>query len=233
MLSAFLVVRNEEELLPYCLESFALVADQLDVLSVVDNGSTDATLDILYEWADRLPIVLQRVNEHAHHGQMRTLALQACHAPWIWYMDADETVTSNFRDWLLSGDIEQYDIWEFHKYTTIPDRYHHGGGDGPAQRIFRNVPGVHFPQSIHTEPIGRGLVSKHSIPGVWMFDHTHCASEEKMWAKGWRYQWGFRDGVIGVGPPEEYMQRAQSAYQNGNIYELPEHIRNLIFTGPI
>ena len=229
MLSGFLIVKNEEELLPYCLESFALVADQLDVLSVVDNGSTDATLDILQSWRTRLPLCVRHVSDHAHHGHLRTLALESCRAPWILYLDADETLTSNFREWFVSEDLNRGDIWEIWKYTTIPDRLHHGGGDGPSQRLFRNVEGVHFPQSIHTEPVGRGLDRKRLVPGVWMFDNTHCASREKMLAKGMRYLWANRLGVIGVGGVEEYTNRSDTA----TIHEIPAHITPLIFTGPL
>lgn len=232
MLSAFMIVRDEEELLPYSLACMALLVDRLDVLSVVDNGSTDCTLDILYHWRDRLPLHLQHVRQHAHHGHLRTLALVPCRAPWIFYLDADETITRNFPQWLDSGKLEQADVWEFWKYTTIPDRYHHGGGDGPSQRLFRNRPGVHFPQSIHTEPTWDGAMHKQMAQGVWMFDHTHCASEEKLYAKGQRYQWAFRNGVPGVGPVHEYTGRSESARANGNIYPIPDNVRELIFTGP-
>lgn len=233
MISGFLIVKNEEETLQWCLESFALIADRLDVLSVVDNGSTDATLEILSHWSQRLPIQIQHVPGEAHHGHLRTLALGRCHAPWVLYLDADETLTGNFPQWLDKGEIEQADLWEIWKYTTIPDRYHHGGGDGPSQRLFRNMPGVHFPQSIHTEPVWSGRQHKRLIPDVWMFDHTHCCSEEKMLAKGQRYQWAFRDKVIGVGPVHEYTGRSENAHRLGNIYELPEKVREHIFTGPL
>ena len=230
-ISGFLIVKNEEEMLSYCLESFALIADRLDVLSVVDNGSTDATLDILQAWRTRLPLCVRHVRDHAHHGRLRTLALESCHAPWILYLDADETLTRNFPNWLDSTDLEMGDIWEIHKYTTIPDRYHHGGGDGPSQRLFRNVPGVHFPQSIHTEPTGPNLERKRLAHGVWMFDHTHCKSPEAMYAKGWRYQWA--QGVPGIGPVHEYIGRYENAFRLGIIQELPSPVRELVFTGPL
>lgn len=49
-LSAMLRVRNEEEFIRKCIES---IADVFDEIVVIDNGSTDATYDILQEMSER------------------------------------------------------------------------------------------------------------------------------------------------------------------------------------
>lgn len=230
MISGFVIVQNEEELLPYCLESFLSLGDLLEGLSVVDNNSTDATLDILHIWRDRLPITLQHHRADAHHGHLRNLALRACRADWVLYLDSDETVSRNFADWLRSGDCHRANLWQFHKYSTVGDRYHHAGGDGPSQRLFRNFPGIHFPQTIHTEPTHDQMGGAALAQGVWLFDHTSCKSEEALWAKGWRYQWAM--GTPGIGPPHEYIGRVQDARNRGTIQRLPDHVCAQIFTGP-
>lgn len=232
MISAFMLTLNEEEVANYALDCFALVADQIDVLSVVDNGSTDSTRDILDFYRAKLPIVIQSAPHIRSHGELRNLALTKCAAPWIWYLDADETVGSNFRDWLLSGDIERSDIWEFHKYSTVGDCWHHAGGDGPSQRLFRNLSGVTFRQLIHTEPSHPDLMRKDIVPGVFMFDATSCKSREALYAKGARYQWGKRAGVEAIGGPNEYTDRIDDAVARNTILELPENVKKFIFTGP-
>ncbi len=231
-IDAFVITQNEEELLPYCLESFASLGEHLGILSVVDNNSTDATLDIIESWRDRLPIVLQHHRADNHHGRMRTMALEPLTAEWVFYLDADETMTSNMAEWLSSSQAEQSTIWEFFKYTTILDRYHYvEGGNGPTQRLFRRA-GAYFPQDIHTEPTGPGLSIKRMAEGVILFDHTACKSQAALWAKGWRYQWAV--GVPGIGPPHEYVGRVADALINhpDRNVAFPESIKRLIFTGP-
>lgn len=233
LVDGFAIIFNEEELIRGMLESFASLGDTLGTLSLIDNGSTDRTLQIVREYADRMNIILRVVTETPHHGELRTLAISPLQAPWILYLDSDETFTSNFKEWLDGGQIEQQDIWDIFKYSTIRDCYHYvEGGNGPSTRLFRNLPGVHFPQNIHTHPEHPGLGRKDMIRDVWMFDHTACKSWEALWAKGWRYQWA--SGTIGIGPAEEYVLRVQDALtkQPSPIREFEEPIRSLIFTGP-
>lgn len=233
MIDGFIINLNEEELLPYCLESFALVADQLGVLSIVDNGSTDASMDIIDSFRTRLPIVLQRVVDTPHHGNLRNMAIAPCKAPWIFYLDADETFTVDMRDWLLSDAREAADVWEFFKYTTIVDRYHYvEGGNGPCHRLFRNRGEVNFPQNIHTDPVYNFSHTKRywGDHGPLLFDHTACKSREALWAKGWRYQWAW--GTEGIGPSHEYVGRVDNAHRLGLVREFEQGIRERIFTGP-
>jgi len=235
LLDAFMVIQNEEELVQYALESFVSLGDALGILSLVDNNSTDATLSIVESFREHLNIVLQHERSHSHHGQLRNKAMEPLSAPWIFYIDGDETFTRNFSDWLRSGQIEQSNCWSFYKYTTIIDRMHYvEGGNGPTQRLFRNLPSRGFPQSIHTEPTHQDFVGWKDVPGVYLFDHTACKSREALWAKGARYQWAFRDKVPAVGPLHEYVGRVDNAFQNhpDHNVEFPEAIKQLIFCGP-
>jgi len=231
MIDAFLICQNEEEMIGHCLDSFVSVADLLGVLSIVDNGSTDDTLPIIQSYMQRLPIALQSEQRHSHHGDLRTLALAACRLSWIFYLDADETFSSDLRHWLLSTDLDRSDIWEFFKYTTILDRDHYvEGGNGPSQRMFRNLAGVHFPQNVHTEPTALGLSQKQIADGPLLFDHTACKSREALVAKGWRYQ--VHQGTVGIGPWHEYIGRVDNAHRLGLVREFEPSIRERIFAGP-
>lgn len=234
ILDFFVLVNNEEELLQYCLESFALLSDMVGVVSVVDNNSTDLSLDIVRSFKDRLPIKLQRHYHNSNHGEMRTKALSVCTSPWIMYLDGDETFTKDMRDFFLSGRQEEADLWFFYKYTTFKDREHYVvGGNGHTQRLFRNGRGVHFPQSIHTEPIGDLPARKHCTDSEFLlFDHTACKSQEALWAKGQRYNWANREGVPAVGPQHEYVGRVANTKME-NVARFNDNILGKIFTGPI
>lgn len=235
ILDAFMVINNEEELIGYALESFVSLGDALGTLSLVDNNSTDATLGIVERFRDRLNIVLQHERHHSHHGQMRTRAMDPLTAPWIFYLDGDESCTADFADWLRSGDINRSNYWRFYKYTTIIDCFHYvEGGNGPTERLFRNLPGIHFPQTIHTVPTHPDLGNCLDVPNVLLFDHTAIKSREALWAKGSRYGWAFREKTPAVGPSNEYIYRVDNAFQNfpeRNV-EFPDHIKNRIFCGP-
>ncbi len=232
MIDAFLILLNEEELLQYALESFESFVDLLGVVSIVDNGSTDDSLDIVQSFQTRLPIVLQRETSHAHHGALRSLAISKCKSPWIFYLDADETCSRNMRDWMASGAMEDADIYDFYKFTSIVDRYHYvEGGNGPCTRLFRNLEGVYFPQNVHTEPTHPGLTRKRMANSVYLWDATACKSLEGLWAKGWRYKQ--HAGTVGIGPEWEYVGRVSNAHKLGLVREHDEKMKSLIFCGPL
>jgi len=238
-LDVFMIVRNEEELLPFSLATLEQIAPWLGRVVFVDNGSTDATIEMIYEWMNfGVPVTLLSETSHNHHGWLRQRGLERCTAPWVLYLDADETFTSDLPDWLSSGVYEQADIWDFMKYSTIGDREHYvAGGNGPSTRMFRNLPGTQFPQNIHTHPEHPGLLNKRMAGaevslwhGPLMFDHTGCASRAKLWDKGQRYQWA--KGTIGIGPDSEYVFRVWDAYATQQILRFPDGVLERIFTGP-
>lgn len=236
LLDCFMILNNEEELVQYALDSFVSFGDLLGVLSIVDNNSTDATLEIVEGYRDRLNIVLQHEHRHSHHGKMRTMAMEPLtQGQWIFYLDGDEQTSANFPAWLRSGAINESNCWQIYKYTTIIDRFHYvEGGNGPTQRLFRNLPGRHFPQSIHTEPTHPEFRGWREVPGVFMCDATAIKSYEALWMKSARYQWAFREKVPAIGPLHEYYGRVKGAldvYPERNK-EFPPDLRQHIFTGP-
>ncbi len=88
-----LIVKNEEQKLPACLQSFRGVFQKL---VVVDTGSTDKTVDIArqfgaevfhYEWTKNF-------------SQARNFALSKVKTVWTMMVDADDTLES--KDLLLS-----------------------------------------------------------------------------------------------------------------------------------
>jgi glycosyltransferase involved in cell wall biosynthesis len=82
-LSLCMIVKNEEQNLPRCLDSVRDVADEI---VVVDTGSTDRTVDIAAAYG-------ARVFHHAWQNdfaEARNVSLDQATGKWILIMDADE-----------------------------------------------------------------------------------------------------------------------------------------------
>ncbi len=85
LLSACLIVKNEEKRLPQCLESLKAISNEI---IVVDTGSSDRTVDIAkkyqarvfdFEWCDDF-------------SQARNYAIAQAKGKWILVIDADEVL---------------------------------------------------------------------------------------------------------------------------------------------
>jgi len=85
LLTAAMIVRDEEEHLPGCLES---IRELVDEIVIVDTGSTDDTVEIARRFG-------ARVHERPWDDDFatpRNLGLDLARGRWILYIDADERV---------------------------------------------------------------------------------------------------------------------------------------------
>ena len=85
LLSAILIVHNEEAHLGACLASIREIADEIVVL---DDGSTDATVAIAQQQGARVA-----VRPFDDFGRQKQAALAMATGTWILSLDADERVT--------------------------------------------------------------------------------------------------------------------------------------------
>lgn len=97
--AAILRVKDEADVIAGTLRHLA--DEDVDLILVADNASTDGTRDILSDLAHELPLIV-RDDPHVAYYQseaMSTLALDASHqgAEWILPVDADEV-------WVFRGD---------------------------------------------------------------------------------------------------------------------------------
>jgi glycosyltransferase involved in cell wall biosynthesis len=84
-ISATIIVRNEEQFLPACLESIEPIVDEI---VVVDTGSTDRTRDIVRRFGVRL-IDFAWIDDFS---AARNVAIEHARGDWMLYIDADERV---------------------------------------------------------------------------------------------------------------------------------------------
>jgi len=88
-ISAIVLTKNEEEMLPGCLESLAWA----DEILVVDSFSTDRTVEIARRAGAR---VVQ--HPFANFAAQRNYAQTQARYDWVLFIDADERVSEELRD---------------------------------------------------------------------------------------------------------------------------------------
>lgn len=92
-LSAIIITLNEEHNIERCLRSLAWAGERI----VVDSGSTDRTRELA---AAADATVLQHAWEG--YGQQKNWAMKQAQEPWVFFVDADEEVTPELKNEILS-----------------------------------------------------------------------------------------------------------------------------------
>jgi glycosyl transferase family 2/flagellin-like protein len=82
-LSLVMIVKDEQEMLPGCLEA---VRDAVDEMIVVDTGSTDRTVEI----AESFGATVVRFPWNGSFADARNVSLDHATCDWVMYLDADE-----------------------------------------------------------------------------------------------------------------------------------------------
>ena len=140
-----MIVRNEESMLPGCLESAAPVVDEINI---VDTGSTDDTRAIAKDFGARLKEI-----EWIDFSDARNQSLAMASGEWALVLDADESLIYDDPDGLRravadrhAADLYSMQIFNVHEMTEYVDlkkttiSYH--------ERFFRRE-GARFINPVH------------------------------------------------------------------------------------
>jgi tetratricopeptide (TPR) repeat protein len=115
-ISACMMVKNEEELLPGCLDS---IRDWVDEIIVVDTGSTDRTIEIAESYGAKIFNQPWEGNFSKHRNYSTSLA--SC--DWIFIIDADERFDAKdvplLKQTIDSGDFQVVSVNVFNKYGSV------------------------------------------------------------------------------------------------------------------
>ena len=143
--SLCMIVKDEEEMLPDCLEA---VADAVDEIVIVDTGSSDSTVQI----AESFGAKIVEFPWNGSFSDARNVSLEAASGDWILYLDADEH--------LMPGDAKRMRnllsrTWR-EGYYLVETNYTGGDESGSAVthlalRLFRNRPEYRFEGRIHEQ----------------------------------------------------------------------------------
>ncbi|MHC4295533.1 MAG: glycosyltransferase, partial [Planctomycetota bacterium] len=174
-ISACLMVKNEEELLPQCLDS---IRHWVDEIIVVDTGSSDRTVEVAQSYGARIFHQPWEGNFSKH----RNYSVEQATGDWILIIDADECIDKEDI-----GQIRQLLTRSEHRVISI-NVYNVGGKNEetvtflPSVRFFKRELGLKYEGIVHNllkvppdEPILR--------TGVRLKHYGYGLSAEKMKSK--------------------------------------------------
>jgi glycosyltransferase involved in cell wall biosynthesis len=156
ILSACLIVKNEEQRLPQCLESLLSLADEI---IVVDTGSLDRTVAIAKKYQ-------ARVFHFAwcdDFSQARNYAIAQAKGKWILVIDADEVLEQSAIA-ILQEVLQREDCLAVNLLRSEID-----AKQAPYSlvlRLFRNHPAIAF-TGIYHESIDRSVVALQAQEPHW------------------------------------------------------------------
>lgn len=168
-ISLCMITKDEEKLLPRCLES---VKDHVDEIIVVDTGSTDQTCPIALSYGAKVYHIPWKQN----FAEARNFGIDRAKGNWILYLDADETLEkgeglrkmSEEADDEITGYLLQIHNYSDEERTKIERSF--------SMRLFRNQPGMRFQGALHEYlpvqgvQVGQTNIIVHHdgyIPSVW------------------------------------------------------------------
>lgn len=136
-LSLCMIVKDEEEALPQCLES---VQEIVDEIVVVDTGSTDRTIEVASHYGARV-YSFTWGNDFA---AARNESLRYVRSEWVLVLDADEVLQPGAGSRLKQA-IEQEDAL----VVTLLRREVGNHPNSLISRVFRNRPDIRFSRPYH------------------------------------------------------------------------------------
>jgi glycosyltransferase involved in cell wall biosynthesis len=147
LLSIAMIVKNEEKDLRKCLEALAPLRQAVDSeLIITDTGSTDSTVEIAKEFADKV-LHFEWCGDFA---KARNTGIRAAKGQWFMFLDADEIFknTDGIIRFFNSGEYKKYKsaAYVIRNYTTADGDFY---TDTNAARLCRLTKETHFVNPIH------------------------------------------------------------------------------------
>lgn len=142
--SACMIVKDEEELLPGCLHS---IRDWVDEIIIVDTGSTDRTVEIAQSFGAR---IFHQPWE-GDFSKHRNYSIEQATCDWILIIDADEEMVSEdvpkLRPLLADEHFDVICLDVFNVYTDKPDQLTFL----PSMRLFRRRLNLRYEGIVHNQ----------------------------------------------------------------------------------
>lgn len=157
-LSIIILAGNEEAIISDCLKSCKFAPE----IILVAANSTDNTQKIAQSANRRIKIVETNDEYNKHFSKWRNLGYKAATKKWILYIDADERITPQLKDEIISK-LSQKDYTQFalpRANFFLGKRVKHGGTyPDYVKRLFLKSSFSGYKGILHEEPIIKGEIS--------------------------------------------------------------------------
>lgn len=163
-ISAIIIAKNEEKMIADCIDSVSFCDDVL----VVNSGSTDRTAEISQHMGARVLSVLTD-----NFSKMRNFGLDKAKREWVFYIDADERVSSELAE-SIQEHIQKSRKYEFTAYKVKRKNFYLGNHEWPViekmERIFKKSGLKKWEGRLHETPQFDGAIGE--LDG-YLIHYTH------------------------------------------------------------
>ena len=146
--SLCMIVKNEEDYLPQCLES---IKDLVDEIIIVDTGSTDRTVEIAKSYGAKVYYFKWNNN----FSEARNESLKYATKDWILILDADDELHREYQEnlkLLLNMEMDEKAIYFFETLSHYGDCIDNNNVTiNLNPRMFKNNSEVHYEGEIHNQ----------------------------------------------------------------------------------
>ncbi|NEU30252.1 glycosyltransferase [bacterium LRH843] len=150
-LSICMMVKDEEENLPRCLNSIQPILDRIDVeLIIVDTGSSDKTVEIAKQITDKVYFHSWKHN----FSEIRNITISYAKGDWVFILDADEELVDSDKMLKL---LDSNFLGEYNTVQVLYRNYLFKSSDRviiqPSNRMFRNDGTFYYKGAVHNQPV--------------------------------------------------------------------------------
>lgn len=182
LLSVVINTKNAGKTLEQCLHSIAVLDAEL---VIVDMQSTDNTLDI----AKQHHAKIYTYKDIGYADPARNYALSKAHGEWILVLDADEFISQELANYILTTikDIDT-DVYSLPRKNIIFNQWiqHTGWWPDYQIRLFKNGT-VSWQVGVHKQPTIKGTHKRIEAKEIYAIEHSNYTSIEEFIDKLQRY----------------------------------------------
>ncbi|MCP4726115.1 MAG: glycosyltransferase [bacterium] len=174
-ISAAMIVKNEEDMLAECIESFR---DAVDEIVIVDTGSTDRTVEI----AKSYNIDLFHHEWQNDFSEARNFSISKTTGDWVLIIDADERLEKEdiARIRAMKWELE-HEAYYFAVFSTLPGHLGSAGfGKCYSARLFKKKPDHYYYGIVHNV---LNIEGKTAMTDVRLYHLGYDLSMDKMQQK--------------------------------------------------
>ncbi len=181
MISAIIVARDEERHIKECVSSLLWC----DEIIVIDNQSVDKTASIAKKLGARV-YEYKKLASEGHFSEIRNFSVSKASGEWLFFVDADETVTPALRGEIIqsinnitaSASISQFSAYAIPRRNILLGHEMHWGGWWPdyVLRLIKKDNLKGYSGMLHEQPEIDGEIRELKNP----FIHTTHESLTEM-----------------------------------------------------